>query len=210
MSVDDEHNYVSAVFFSLLQPIADLCDRMLARGSGQPNEVQTAPAENGYAISIIALTAFVLEGSCGRGRYISGQEQCSAVDTLRNLGNSDLAGRVEEIFVVRDAIAHAHLWSAKISSDLQFRESPVLLPGYGDRKFERLVDPDSRKTRQLKLDIFPNRIHRATAIVALKEAAKALEFLESKDRNFVYLQPRHVRSGDKFIPFYKWVRELPA
>jgi hypothetical protein len=47
MSVDDEHNYVSAVFFNLLQPIADLCDRMLARGSGQPNEVQTAPAEMG-------------------------------------------------------------------------------------------------------------------------------------------------------------------
>ena len=210
LPADEQHNYVSAVFVHLLQPIADLCDRMLALDCSEPNEVQASPAENGYAISIIALTAFLLEGACGRTRYISGEKQCPPVDTLLDLGNNDLASRVEEIFVVRDVIAHAHLWKAKISWDLQFRELPVLLQGYGDRKFERLVDPDSRRTRQLQLDIFPNRIHRTTAIVALKETAKVLAFLESKERNFVYLQHRDVRIRDKFMRFYNWVGDLPA
>ena len=141
-----EHDYVSAVFVRLLQPIADLCDQMLRLSSGEPNEVQTSPRENGYAISIIALAAFLLEGACGRVRYVSGwnQKQCSPAATLRHFGANDLADRVEEIFVVRDAIAHAHLWTAKISwteNNLRFAQQPVQLPGYGNKKFRRIVDP---------------------------------------------------------------------
>lgn len=111
MSTTEEHDYVSAVFVHLLQPIADLCDRMLQLRCDEPNEVQTSPRENGYAISIIALVAFLLEGACGRARFVSGsdQERFSAADTLRHFGGNELADKVEEIFVVRDAIAHAHL-----------------------------------------------------------------------------------------------------
>jgi len=206
-----EHDYVSAVFVHLLQPIADLCDRMLALRCGKPNEVQTSVLENGYAVSIVALTAFLLEGACGRTRYVSGKKQSSAVGTVRALGAEALANKIEEIFVVRDAIAHAHLWTAKISwteNDLRFAQLPQRLPGYGDKKFERLVDRNLRTTRQLKLDVFPTRIHRSTAMTALKQAAEALEFLESKDRRFVYLTPQHVQFGGRLVPFYKWVREL--
>jgi hypothetical protein len=213
MSTTEEHDYVSAVFIHLLQPIADLCDRMLQLGCGEPNEVQTSPMENGYAISIIALAAFLLEGACGRARFVSGldQERCSAADTLRQFGGNDLADKVEEIFVVRDAIAHAHLWKAKVfwtENDLRFTEPPVRLPNYGDKKFHKNVDVNSRTTCQLKLDIFPPRIHRSTAVIALKECAEALQFLESKDRRFVYLTPQTVRVGGKFVPFYRWAREL--
>ena len=84
---------------------------------------------------------------------------------------------------MRDAIAHAHLWKAKIfwtENDLRFAEPPMRLPSYGDKKFHRIVDVDSRTTSQLKLDVFPTRIHRATAVVALKECAEALGFLESE------------------------------
>ncbi len=215
MSRTKEHDYVSAVFVRLLQPIADLCDQMLRLNSGEPNEVQTSPRENGYAISIIALTAFLLEGACGRVRYVSRskQQRCSAADTFRHFGANDLADRIEEIFVVRDAIAHGHLWTAKISwaeNNLQFTQQPVKLPGYGDDKFKRSVDLNSRTTRRLKLDVFPTRIHRRTAIAVLKESAKALKFLESKDRNFVYLTPQQVQFEGKLVPFYKWVRELSA
>jgi hypothetical protein len=213
MSTTKENDYVSAVFIHLLQPIADLCDRMLQLGSGEPNEVQTSVRENGYAISIIALAAFLLEGACGRARFVSGsnQRRCSAAETFRDFGRNDLADKVEEIFVVRDAIAHAHLWKAKIlwtENDLRFAQPPEQLPGYGDKKFRRIVDLNSRTTRQLKLDVFPTRIHRRTAVIALKECAEALRFLESKDRQFVYLTPQQVRVGGKFIPFYRWVREL--
>src|SRR5436309_13068237 len=125
----DQHDYVSAVFFHLLQPIADLCERMLQLNSGEPNEVQAAPRENGYAVSIIALAAFLLEGACGRARYVSASDskRALAADTFRDLGEDNTADKIEEIFVVRDTIAHAHLWSAKIywtENDLRFVEPP--------------------------------------------------------------------------------------
>jgi hypothetical protein len=215
MPTTEEHDYVSAVFVRLLQPIADRCDKMLRLRDGEPNEVQAAPRENGYAISIIALTVFLLEGACARTRYVSDsdRQRSSPADTLRSFGENALAEKIEEIFVVRDAIAHAHLWKAKISWDqneLRFTEPPVRLPGYGDKKFKRLVDPNSRTTRKLKLDVFPTRIHRRTTIVVLKECAEALQFLESQNRQFVYLTPQQVKFAGRLIPFYKWVRKLPV
>src|SRR5436190_20465614 len=100
MSTTQEHDYVSAVFIRLLQPIADLCAKMVRLGCGEPNQVQAAPRENGYAISIIALTAFLLEGACGRARYVAGsdRERSSAVDTLRSFGENGIADKIEEIF----------------------------------------------------------------------------------------------------------------
>jgi hypothetical protein len=129
----ESHDYVSAVFVRLLQPLADLCDRLLQLQSGEPNEVQAAPRENGYAISIIGLAAFLLEGACARTRYVSNsnKDRASAAETFRDLGEEAIGDNVEEIFVVRDAIAHSHLWTAKISwseSDLHFAEPPTRLP----------------------------------------------------------------------------------
>jgi hypothetical protein len=196
----------------LLQPIADLCEQLLRLPFGQPNEVQASPRENGYAVSIVALTAFLVEGACGRARYVAGLKQkrySVATETLSEFGASDLADRVEEIFVVRDAVAHGHLWTARVSPDVRFTRQPTQLPGYGDGKFKKIVDLDSRTTRQLKLDVFPTRVDRRTAIAVIKESAQALKFLESIDRNFVYLTPQQVKFEGNLVPFYTWVRELP-
>jgi hypothetical protein len=85
MSTTEEHDYVSAVFIRLLQPIADLCDRMLQLGCGEPNEVQTSPMENGYAISIVALAAFLLDGACGRARFVSGSDRNDVRQLIRSV-----------------------------------------------------------------------------------------------------------------------------
>jgi hypothetical protein len=227
MTTTNEMDYITAVFQNFLQPITDLSDRMFQLPSGEPNEVQTSVIQNGYAISIIALAAFLLEGACGRVRYFRGLvavgipalghhqwKRSSAAGTLREFGETDLAEKIEEIFVVRDAIAHAHLWKGETAwteNDLRFAQLPVQLPGYGDDKFKRLVDLSSRTTRKLKLDVFPTRIHRGTAITVLKECVDALHSLELKyEEFFLPLRYRTVRlRGGKFPQFYRWVRELP-
>jgi len=215
MSQTEPHDYVSAVFIHLLQPLADLCDRMLQLQSGEPNEVQAAPRENGYAISIVGLAAFLLEGACARARYVSNsnKSRASAADTFRDLGEGAIGDKVEEIFVVRDAIAHSHLWTAKISwteNDLNFVEPPTRLRGFGDKKFQKNVDLTSRMTRKLKLHVFPTRIDRDTALIVLKQTAAALKILESKDRRFVYLTPQHVAFAGKLVPFYDWIEQITA
>ncbi|MBK9258206.1 MAG: hypothetical protein IPM54_00030 [Polyangiaceae bacterium] len=208
------HNYVSAIFSNLIDPIVELHESMLRHGGGPPNDVQAAPAENGFVVAIVSLVVFMIEGACGRARYVlrlDNSQRRTPVETLRDLGAADLCDDVEEIFVVRDAVAHSHLWTAAVVWDqdrLQFRDDPDLLPTYGDRKFDRIVNRDTRKTQRLGLDVFPTRIHRHTAITALKVAVAALRFLESKDRRITYLEPVHVFVRGEDVPFYQWVDSL--
>jgi len=126
-----------------------------------------------------------------------------------------MGDRVEEIFVVRDVIAHNQLWAMEcgwILDDLQFENKPERLPGYGDRKLERVMNPETRRTRLLNLDVFPTRIHAGTATVVLKECVALFRFLMSKapDR-FAFLGAEHVLIGkDQYVPLFQWVDDLPT
>lgn len=206
-------NYVSVLFVHLLQPIFDLFELLEQCDPKGPNEVQAGMLENGYAVSVIVLSALVVESALNRTRYIRDEpKRESAVDTLKRLGASDLADEIEEVFVLRDSIAHNHIWTAAMRWDDSrgmALDSAKKLSAYGDEKFDRVVDPGTRATRRLHLDVFPTRIHLATATTVLKKTVEALKFLEKLDRNYVYLsQPWHVTRGNKLVPFYKWVDGL--
>jgi len=188
-------NYVSVLFVNLLQPIFDLFELLEQSDPKGPNEVQAGMLENGYAVSVIVLSALVVESALNRTRYVRNEPQReSAVDTLKRLGAGDVAHDIEEVFVLRDIIAHNHIWTDAMR---------------WDDSFNRVVDSKTRATRRLHLDAFPNRIHRATAIAVLKKTVEALKFLEGLDRRYVYLsQPWHVTRGKELVPFYKWVDGL--
>jgi len=206
------HNYVSLLFASLLQPIVDLFDLMEQKGPKGPNEVQASRAENGYAASIAILTALVIESVCNRVRYVRGDAgRKGAVQTLRELQGGGLADDVEELFVLRDVIAHNHVWEATIADDDTkglVLVSATKRPGYGDDKFDRTVDLKTRQTRRLHLDVFPNRIHRQTAVVALQKCVEVLRFLENSDIKFVGGTDPHVIWRSQPVAFYKWADSL--
>jgi len=208
-----DEGYVPVILASLLQPIADLFSQMDARGPRGPNEVQASGVENGYAASIIVLSIVVVESALNRTRYVRKEhEREHPIDTLSRLGARDIADDAEELFVVRDAIAHNHLWDATFRWDDEVGmrlSSARRLPGYGDKKFERAVDPARRMTKRLGLDVFPTRVHRGTAVVVLKKCVEILQFLESLDRRYVYLsQPWRVKVSSNLVPFYDWVKGL--
>lgn len=206
------HNYVSVLFPSLLQPIVDLFDLMEQKGPKGPNEVQASRTENGYAASIAVLAALVIESVCNRVRYVLGDaDRKGAVQTLKDLQGGGLADDVEELFVLRDAIAHNHVWEATIADD--DTKGLVLIsatkrPGYGDDKFDRTVDLETRQTRRLHLDVFPKRIHRQTAIVAVQKCVEVLRFLEKSDIKFVGSTDPHVIWQSQPVAFYTWADNL--
>jgi hypothetical protein len=202
--------YVSVLFQRLLQPIVSLCELLGPEGPG-PNEVQASAHENGYAASLIVLVAIVLESAVNRTRYIRGEAgRAVPASTIRRLGATELANDVEEIFVVRDVIAHGHIWEASV----RWSEQGMKLDrverraSFGDKKFDRIVEPATRQTRRLHLDVFPTRIHRGTAIAALKKCAEVLRFLEGLDQRYVYLEPEYVTWESRDVPFYEWVDHL--
>jgi hypothetical protein len=201
------------MFVHLLQPIFDLFELLEQSDPKGPNEVQAGMLENGYAVSVIVLSALVVESALNRTRFIRNEDKREdPVGTLKRLGGVELANDIEEVFVLRDIIAHNHIWTAAIrwdDSGEMALDSAEKLPACGDQKFDRVVDPKTRATRRLKLDAFPNRIHRATAIAVLKKTCEVLKFLEGLDRRYVYLgQPWRVRRGTQLVPFYTWVDSL--
>jgi len=106
-------NYVSVLFVNLLQPIFDLFELLEQSDPKGPNEVQAGMLENGYAVSVIVLSALVVDSALNRTRYVLNEpKRESAVDTLRRLSAGDLAHEIEEVFVLRDIIAHNHIWTA--------------------------------------------------------------------------------------------------
>jgi hypothetical protein len=205
-------DYVSVLFVNLLQPIFDLFELLEHSDPKGPNEVQAGMFENGYAVSVIVLSALVVESALNRTRYVRNEpKRESAVDTLKRLGAVDLANDIEEVFAVRNSIAHNHIWEGNISwhgSSAMALNSVSILPGYGDKRFNRVIDMRTRSTRRLRLDIVPTRIHHATATKVLKKIVEALKFLEGLDHRYVYLSAWDVTRGNTLVPFYKWVDGL--
>jgi hypothetical protein len=145
-------------------------------------------------------------------RYERGDpDRKGGVQTLRELQAAGLADDVEEIFVLRDAVAHNHMWEATIAHDETkglVLVSATKRPGYGDDKFDRTVDLETRQTRRLQLDVFPNRIHRQTAVVAIRKCAEVLRFLEDTDIRFLGYTDPHVVWRSRPMAFYKWADDL--
>jgi hypothetical protein len=125
--------------------------------------------------------------------------------------DQDFAARLEELFVVRDMVAHNHLWQAQFAWD----ENPGLkllsaeqLEGYGDDKSRRVLNPTNRRTRLLGINLFPTRICCSDTAIVLKNALDSFLLLEDKDRRYIYISSQHVRIGDALVLFTELVAEL--
>lgn len=191
----DDQNYISSASANLTDVIVSLLEALARRALVPPNEVQASPRENGQACAAIVLVAIVIEGSVNRLRYFvdnersaptedagKGRKREHVLDWLEGRLAADLHTRCEEVFCVRDVIAHAHTWHAKTNPfpTLHFAEQPRL-HRYGDPRFRRVIDPRTRRSRVLRLNAFPTRIWRRDAYLAYQTMIDAIVALEPLD-----------------------------
>jgi hypothetical protein len=181
-------DYVSVVGTRLVQPVIDLIEKLELLSPTEPNEVQSSPTENGYSCAVVVLSALVLESALNRTRYLrkDASEPPHVADYFRKISNDgNLALDVNELFAIRDAIVHNHLWEAKIDAvAMKFVSPPKLLPDYGGKRFRGVMDSETRPSRKLKLNLFPSRICRSDAYIVFKTAGRALMTLEKMDRSY--------------------------
>lgn len=221
--------YVSVIGVSLLEAVVDLVGRLEATPPIPPNEVQTSQLENGYAAAIVVLSAAVMESALNRTRYVRGDGLAAGRESVtrywerigptvaRNPAEAAefaaLAADLDECFAVRDAIAHSHLWEAQVgwanSGALEFVADPQLRPGFGDQRFRAVLDPQTRQSRKLSLNLFPSRIWRRDAWVTLKIAARLLAGLEALDRRYFYLSPQTFQFHGVRAHFHEMTAQLP-
>ena len=207
---------VSILGASYFQPIADLIERWLASPRPRSNTVQSGYYEHGYAASAILLLVAMFESYVVRVRYV---KHASVPSKLRNA--LDVLFHVwpglrqkkalTDIYVLRDAIFHNHLWELEFSwggSPSMILHGATKHPAFGDRKFSARVNPTTRRTKALGLSIVPTRVNRTDVRKVFETLWKTLLFIESKDRQQCYVSHIHVQFRGKTRLFGDLIGEL--
>lgn len=134
----NSETHVSIIGVSLIRPILTLVETLESEKPVAPKEVKTGDRENGYSCAIAAIAVFLLESALNRTHYVRDEDAKRFNPTeyfVKISPNPKLAADVEEVFAVRDAIVHNHLWKANTFWDangsLKFKEPPQLHKAYG-------------------------------------------------------------------------------
>jgi len=213
---NNHQGYVSAIAIGLFEPIFRLIENLQSIDPIEPNEVQTGSQENGYSCGIIVLSVLLLESAINRTRYL----REGKVDRHPNsnkyfsdiINDKSLSSHVEEIYTVRDAIVHNHLWTGKVdwtkNKGLSFVSSPKLIEGFGNTRFRKLLDTKSRQTKTLGLNLFPPRIWRKDAYTVFSITFNSLLALEKLDRNYFYISDQYFRFNDRIQKLQEIIHSL--
>lgn len=208
----EPEGYVSIVASNFIFPIISLFESLEDTSSYPPNEVQASPMENGYSLAIVTLSVLMVESAISRTQYVMKiNPPQKPLTFIKEYFPSEMFQKVEELFVIRDIIAHNHVWKASFFWDEQGKMKLVdaqLVEGYGDKKFEKVVDDNTRTTKILGLNVFPNRICRTDVVTVLKAAFDFLVSLENKDRNNFSVSALIVKHKGSVIPFSKFISEV--
>ena len=184
--------YISILGGSLVRPIAELLESLFSYPHPGSNTVQTGSRENGYSVSSCLLLAVFLESFIRRATHLSGdslqpKERKFALTFLeKRYPCCNLLSAVTEVFVLRDVIAHNHLWKIEYSTDQHsWREilSKELDSSSGDQKFLDSVDIQSGTTKVLKLKVIPTKIDRSEVTKVLDTVLEMLEFIDQKENH---------------------------
>lgn len=207
---------VSILGSSYFQPIADLLDRWLIRPINKPNAVASAYYEHGYAASVILLLVAMLESYIVRVRFIRQteipDEYRSAIKVLLHLyPRLRYRKALTDVYVVRDAIFHNHLWQIEFSwgsSPGMVLHGAVKHPAFGDTKYLARVNPRTRRTKALGIAVVPTRIDRRDVKKVFATIWKTLLFLEVREQNQCQVSNIHVRFRGKTLLFGELIESL--
>jgi hypothetical protein len=198
--IESPDQLVTIVGSSYFQPITDLLARLVGQPKPASSEVQTSVHENGYCASLVLLLVTMLESYLMRVRYINRDrfpiERIPVSDYLRQLyPDYRRSNELTEIFVVRDVIAHNHLWEI----DFAWSEESVMAllqaekeSTAGDKKYKKVVNKQ-RRTNALDLNILPTKVDRTDVFKVFDIVWETLIFLERKNRNQCYVSHLYVR-----------------
>jgi len=181
---------ITVVGSGYFQPILDLIDRLIQQPKGKLNASRINGRENGYSLSIILLSVVMLESFVGRVSDLQARVgskgrtkafRTSVPSYIAQLRKTfTLEKSLTEVFVLRDAIAHGHVWSLEVSSHERHGEIPrsaALSAQYGNEQFKRRVNPTTRRTRALGLHVVPSAVGREEVIKVLDVIHRVLNCL---------------------------------
>ena len=200
------------------QPIADLIDCLISREYAKPDRVGSNFCECGYSASAIILLVAMLESMIQRNRYFFKKNNPSvktkpvAYQYLHETLRYRRYVQIQELFELRNSIAHNHLWEVKYTwhkvGGRQHKQSSIV----PDTHRLSVLPPLNAKiprTRIVRFNLQPSRIDRTDLAKTLSVAVHLLEFLSKKEIPPIGIARRVVvLRGGKRLPFSSLVQEV--
>lgn len=188
--------YISCLASNFKQPIADLVDRLLK--IQLPDRVDDPPRtpEVDYATTLVVLLVLTFEAWASRARFFDGtrrtiREKKSVLPWLRSLADPKLEPIVKslhEIYFLRDAIVHNHIWTYSQSVSrgrAQYSNFDLDLSWQSEsRKVNNMVSgrlplQTLPRSKRLNLTVVPSFVGRRDVAIVFKVVKDALKLLDA-------------------------------
>lgn len=211
-------NYITIIGPSLMQPICTMLEKLIELPLGEGETISHRPDERGYSISICLLLAVMIESFIMRARFLNSQDPASSERTIakfvsKKYPNLTRLDELIEILIIRDVIAHNHLWKIEstgdtnIWMDLLNKEIDPLTEIQIDKKYNQLVDVNSGTTKNLGLHVIPTQINRTDAVKVLKVVIYTLDYIDNKENFALGALNNYVMFHKDFINFTEAVNK---
>lgn len=221
-----QYRLSDVVGYDLLQPLATLLEGMDYEDPQRDHYLPPIMLVAGYAAASLVIAVVTVEAFVGATQYVlyPGNPPIRVLTFVeKEFPGSSYIQPLKEIFVVRDAIVHGHMWrrtvSYEVTPDLGVHYgSWELHAGYGDSKFEALVDLATQTTKTLTLNVKPSRLTSTDVRVVLKIALDFLAFLgeavaQRTGRNpegVINIENQRVIFKGKVVTFPEMVRAIES
>jgi hypothetical protein len=214
--VRTKETLVSILGSSYFQPIANLVERWNAFPHHRPNKVQSGFYESGYASSVILLLVAMFESYVVRLRFVQGSKVPASAHTALDVVFA-IFPRLRhrkaliDVYVLRDSIFHNHLWEIEYSwggSPTMVMHAASKHPAFGDKKYSARVNPSTRRTRALGVNVVPTRVDRRDVLKVFDTIWKTLLIFEAQGRFQCYVSHENVRFAGKAVLFPDVLRQL--
>lgn len=207
---DEIVTIIGSSYFEAISALLEKLDRHENRSS---SGFQAGYYENGFAASICILSAVALESYVMRARYVNNAEghnldRKAVPDYLKGIyPEFPYVEEIKEIFVVRDLLAHNHLWKVELelSEEEGMKEKNGKRRSAGDKKYLFCVEDGAAKTNILGLNVNPIKVGAQDARATLKVMWNTLLFLEDKNRNQCYVSHLHVTHKGRQVQMGKLI-----
>ena len=206
---------VSVIGGQLFQSITDLIGSMVEQPYQKPDQVSSNYYEGGYAAAIIVMLAVAVESMVARDRYFNpracGHEREPVHEYMQKVHRYRRHVRLSELFALRDAIVHNHVWrfcyvlrpqgGRRLVSTLRVSWS-------GDRRFRERLNPKDLRTKLLRANVIPMRMDRKDVLKAFEVALDLFSYVYERGAKPVRIAEEIVRFRGKPLPFSKLREKL--
>ena len=217
MSSYRTENIISVIGTQFYQPITDLISKLIARPYQKPDRVGSNYYEGGYAASVILLLTASVESLIQRDRYFylianpASKVSNIAGEYSKTILKYRRHGYLDELFEVRNSIAHNHIWEIEFTipraGGRQHKLSKVVS---GTHRLSAVPPPTTLipRTQRLRLNLQPGRLDRTDVTKALSTCLHFLTHLSKQGQRPISLTNEIVAFQGKRIQFSSLFSEV--